>query len=187
MTRSLALVTALLLATTCFADAPPAAAPAVKDDGFSLGEVRMMTFPPATIIAGSSETTFDKLMEVIQKYIPQLSKGIDEGTIRPAGVCVFVYKGMSEDMSKPFGVEIGWFVSDKTKDQGELKVRKTEAFKCATIILTGAVSNMSKAYEKLMPVANAKYTPTGEVRELYLYWEGADSPNNIIQIQVGVK
>ena len=44
------------------------------------------------------------------------------------------------------------------------------------------------AYEKLMPaVFAAKLTPVGESREVYLYFEGVDSPNNVVQLQIGVK
>src|SRR5260221_376113 len=130
----------------------------------------MITFPAVHYISGSGDKTFDKVMDVINKFLPMISKGTDEGTIRPAGPCIFVYKGIAEDMSKPFKLEIGWVVSDKTKDQGELKVRKTEAFKCASVLMTGPVSNITKAYEKLMPaVGAANQTLTGENREVYLY------------------
>src|SRR5260221_8141359 len=124
MIRSLALAAvAVLFAQVARAAEPPAAA---KDDGYSLGEVRMITFPAVHYISGSADTTFDKMMDVINKFLPMISKGTDEGTIRPAGPCIFVYKGIAEDMSKPFKLEIGWGVSDKTKDQGELKRLKTE-------------------------------------------------------------
>jgi hypothetical protein len=183
MIRSLAVVvvTALLGSVALAAD-PPAA----KDEGYTLGEVRNITFPSVQYISGSAQTTFDKMMEVIGKYMPMLTKGADEGTIRPMGCGMFVYKGMTEDMSKPFTLEIGWIVSDKTKDQGELKVRKTEPFKCATILYTGPVATIGKAYEKLMPAVDPAKR-TGESRELYLYWEGPESTNNIVQIQIGVK
>lgn len=184
MTR---ILTALMVIPLLFAQPALAADPPAKaDDGFSLGEVRVITFPAVHYISGSAQTTFDKMMEVIGKYIPMLSKGIDDGTIRPAGCGLFVYKGITEDMSKPFTLDVGWIVSDKTKDQGDLKVRKLEPFKCATLLFTGPVSNISKAYEKLMPAVDPAKR-TGESRELYLYWEGPDSPNNIIQIQLGMK
>ena len=40
---------------------------------------------------------------------------------------MFIYKGVQEDMSKPFTLEIGWCVPDDAKDVGELKVRKVAA------------------------------------------------------------
>jgi len=190
MLRSLALVitASILFGPRAVAADPAAATPAVKDDGSSIGEVRIQTFPAVRYIAGSADTTFDKMMDVINKFLPLISKGVDDGTITPGGPCIFVYRGMTEDMSKPFKLEIGWIVSDKTKDQGELKVQKTEPFKCASVIITGPVANIPRAYEKVMPaIGAAKLTPTGENHELYLFWEGPDSPNNIVQLQVGVK
>jgi effector-binding domain-containing protein len=159
-----------------------------KPPEYTISEMRIQTIPAKNFIYGSATTTFEKLGEVIEKFIPLLSKGMDDGKIRPEGSCMFVYKGIQEDMTKPFTLEIGWLVSDKTQAQGELKVRKTDEFKCATVILSGKISNISKAYEKLMPaVMEAKLTPTAETRELYLHWEGPESDNNVVQIQMGVK
>jgi hypothetical protein len=49
------------------------------------------------------------------------------------------------------------------------------------------MSRIDRAYEKLGPsVTAAGHTPTGETRELYLYWEKPESPNNVIQLQMGI-
>ncbi|MDB5321228.1 MAG: AraC family transcriptional regulator [Phycisphaerales bacterium] len=101
---------------------------------------------------------------------------------------MFIIRGMQEDMSKPFTLEVGWCVSDNTKAAGELKLRKLPEVKCATMLYTGRVANIAKVYEKLMPaVAKAGHTPAGDVREYYLNWEGPESLNNVIQVQVELK
>ena len=53
---------------------------------------------------------------------------------------------------------------------------------------SGPLSKVPEAYNKLMgalPPMNLK--PTTTVREYYLYWETPESPNNIVQIQVGIE
>lgn len=156
---------------------------------FELGEVRVLQLPAVTYVYGSAETTFEKITEPIAKFMPVLEKAIDDGKIRPVGTFMFVYKGVAEDMSKPFTMEVGWLASaEKSKAVEGLKTRKIEGGKYATLIFTGPVSKISKAYEKVMPAAAAAgMVQGGEVREVYLYWEGVESPNNVVQIQVPVK
>jgi effector-binding domain-containing protein len=160
----------------------------VKPAEFVVGEMHVQTIPAQDFIYGGVETTFDKMVDVVNKYIPLLVQGIKEGKIIQKNCAMFVYKGMVEDMSKPFTLEVGWCATENQKDVGELKVRKTAEFKCATILYTGALMNISKAYEKIMPAVKAAgYTTTGESREMYLYFEEPESANNVVQIQIGVK
>jgi effector-binding domain-containing protein len=92
------------------------------------------------------------------------------------------------DMTKPFTLDIGIETVDDAKPTDDLKVRKLSRFKCATMLYTGSLQNLSKVYEKLVPAALAAgHKLTGESREFYLYWEGPDSKNNVVQVQVGIE
>ena len=85
-------------------------------------------------------------------------------------------------------MQVGMPVKEGATAFGDFKVRKTAEFKCATILLTGSLAHLSEAYERLMgEMEKAKLVPIGESREAYLYWEGAESPNNVVQIQMGIK
>jgi effector-binding domain-containing protein len=178
----------LLLTLSALAADPAVDKQALKPAEYLVGEMHVQDLPAVTYIYGSSQTTFDKMMDLVNKYIPLLTKGIEDGTIRAKGPAMFIYKGVQEDMSKPFTLEIGWCVADDAKDVGELKVRKLPAAKYATMLYTGSTANASKIYEKLMPaIAKAGLTPAGDVREMYIYWERPDSLNNVIQVQVELK
>jgi effector-binding domain-containing protein len=179
----------ILLGTlSTFAADPAVDKQAPKPAEYLVGEMHIQTLPAVNYLYGGSETTFEKLKDVIDKYLPMLTKGIEAGEIHPKGQAMFIYKGVQEDMSKPFTLEVGWCVSDNTKAMGELKVRKLPEVKCATMLYTGSVANIAKVYEKLMPaVAKVGLTPAGDVREYYLNWEGAESLNNVIQVQVELK
>jgi effector-binding domain-containing protein len=179
----------LLLTLSALAADPPVEkqtpAPAAE---YLVGEMHIQNLPEVNYLYGSSETTFEKLKDVIDKYLPMLTNGIEKGEIHPKGQATFIYRGVQEDMSKPFTLEVGWAVSDTTKPAGELKLKKLPPTKCATMLYTGSVANVAKIYEKLMPaVAKAGLTPKGDVRECYLNWEGPDSPNNVIQVQMELK
>jgi len=182
----------LVLATSLTAFAADPAKDAKKEPPkpaeFVIGEMHQQTIPAQDFIYGSAETTFEKIGDVVSKYIPMLVDAIKEGKIIQKSSAMFVYKGVGEDMTKPFTLEIGWCVTDKAKEVGELKLRKTAEFKCATILYTGPLSSIGKAYEKLMGgVKAAGLNPTGEAREMYLFFEEPESANNVVQIQMGVK
>ena len=67
-------------------------------------------------------------------------------------------------------------------------MRPLDAFKCAALVLSGPVSALGDAYQKLYgDLVPAGYKPTGEMRELILYWEGEGSPNNVVMIAVGIE
>ena len=167
---------------------PEAKKEAPKPAEYLVGEMHVQDLPEMNYVYGSAETTFEKMLDVINKYIPVMTKGIEEGELRSGGSAMFVYKGMTEDMSKPFTLEVGWCVPPNAKAFGELQLRKVKAAKCATILYTGSVANMPKMYEKLMPAIKAAgLTPAGDMREMYLYWENPESANNVIQVQVEVK
>ena len=135
---------------------------------------RVQTTPAVHYLYANSETTFEKMAEFIKQTLATTEKASKEGKVRVAGPPMFVYKGATEDMSKPFSLDVGMVVGEEAKPVGQLKVRKTDEFKCATILFTGPVQHISKAYEKLMPaVTQAGYKPTGQSRELYLWWRTA--------------
>ncbi len=165
------------------ADAPPA------DKGAAvIGEPREQTLDSRTILFASRETTFDKLLDTINDVLPKLRAAIRENKTPVAGSVIFIYHGVNPTDNKPFTLDIGVVVDAEAKAAGDFKIRKLEPFKCDTILLSGPVSAISQAYEKLMPAVMArKHEPSGEVREAYLYWEGPESANNVVQIQMGVK
>jgi len=183
---------ALMLSITAVvpaADEPAAKKPAAPAAEFLVGEVHYQTLPDVQYLHAAAETTFEKQMEVVNKYLPKLREGLQSGAIVTQGSCLFIYKGVNpDDMSKPFTLEIGWVVPEKARDLGDFKVGKVEGGRCATMLFTGRMTDVGKAYEKLIPAVMASGNiPKGEARELYLHWEAADSPNNVIQIQMPLK
>jgi effector-binding domain-containing protein len=188
MKSYLACAVVLLVTVVTLAADPPVEKQAPPAADYLVGEMHIQNLPAVNYLYGSSETTFEKLKDVVDKYLPMLTKGIEAGEIHPKGNATFIYRGVQEDMSKPFTLEVGWAVSQTTKAAGELKLKKLPAVRCATMLYTGSLANIPKVFEKLMPaVAKAGLTPAGDVRECYLNWEGPDSPNNVIQVQLELK
>jgi effector-binding domain-containing protein len=132
--------------------------------------------------------------EPIKAGFDKLFGAAIEAKLLIARPTMLVYQGGAHfHHDKPFKMEIGMIVTDDTKlpdgvGGEDVKVRKTEPFKCATILYTGPVDQQGKAYEKLIPALTAAgHKPTGEEREMCLYWEGVESSNNVFIMQIGIK
>ena len=193
--KALAILAAtLVILATSFGRAP-AADEADKSTapkpGITLGEMRVQTIPALTYLYFPIETSFEKMGEPVVDGFNKVFSAAADSKLLIARPTMITYEGgphVNWSLTKTFKAQVGIVVADDTQPAGEAKVRKTEPFKCATILYTGTVNDQGKAYEKLIPAMKAAgLVPTGEEREMCLYWEGAESGNNVFFMQVGVK
>jgi effector-binding domain-containing protein len=171
-------------------DANAKAAAAARAKGPDVGEVRIRTLAPRSYAYVATETTFAELGNAIGEAMGKIQKAAGEGTIKVDGPFVLAYpKGSAHRTpDKPFQVHIGLMVEDGSKGGGDVKVRKTEPFKAATVMYTGPVMEIGQCYQKLFPaIEKMGLAPSGEEREFTLYFEDLESPNNVVMVQVGVK
>jgi len=179
-------------AATGEADDPREAKPAAAAEarGPEVGEVRIRTLAPRTYAYVETETTFTELGNAIGDAMGKVQKAVEDGTIKVDGPFVLAYpKGSAHRTpDKPFQLHIGLMVKDESKGGGDVKVRKTEPFKAATVMYVGPVMEIGRCYEKLFPaIEKMGLTPSGEEREFTLYFEDLESPNTVVMVQVGVK
>jgi effector-binding domain-containing protein len=186
----MAAAVAVMCAAGFAADTDSAKAPATTGKAevpYLIGEVHIQTIPAMTIVYTSAETTLDKIGETAMKGVGKIEAEKAKGTVKMDGPSVFVYRNFTA-MDKPFTLEMGLTVSADSKEAGDLKVKKLGEFKCATILYTGPLSNMSKVYEKVIGEVMAKgMEMTGENREMYLFWDKPEGANNVTWVQIGIK
>jgi effector-binding domain-containing protein len=166
--------------------APAAAAPQGNDDPI-VTKMRVQDFKAEQYFYTSTETTLNQISAVAQEMIPKVMAAIKENNIEIAGPMIFVYHGVTQDRDKPFQLELGFAVAPGTKDVGDFKSRELAAFHCASVIYSGPIAQVGLAYQGLFgELFGAGLQPNGETREMYLYWEAPDSPNNVEVIMAGV-
>lgn len=155
----------------------------------AIGEMIVQTIPAKHYIHRGLETDFKSMGEPIGKTLTRMMKAATENKVGlHGGVLHFYYGAPHRSPDKAFKMETGFFVPKEVKEVADFKVRELPKFKCATILYVGPAPRIGDAWQKLYRSLSDKgLTPTDEERELYLYWEGVDSPNNIVQVQVGVK
>ncbi len=140
------------------------------------------------VLSGQSKTTFAKMGDTLNEIFFPLLEQAEKNGMHVHSPVYFAYDGASKDRDKPFQILTGFPVHDDDKPFGKFKIRKLPAFRAATVYYTGPTSGIGEAYPKLFQSIFAKgLTPTGHHREVYMFWEGEQSPRNVIEIQIGIK
>jgi effector-binding domain-containing protein len=169
----------------------PAAKPPEKRDvdenDFVISPLRVQDMRGITYLYGTMETTLAEMGEPIRTTMEAFEQGIRAGEVPVEGPPLFIYHGVTQDPTKKFTLEIGFPVRADAKEVGEFKLKTLEPFHCATVLYSGPITSVGRAYQQAFAdLMGAGMQPTGEVREYYLLWEGMESVNNVTLIQVGV-
>lgn len=165
----------------------PAGAPAADASDFIISQVRVQTLAGFTYLYRSFDTSFQTMSQPVGQAIADMEKAIAAGKLHPVGPMIFIYHDM-RDPYKPFTLDLGFPVPEGSAAPEGYQVGKVEPFKCATVLFSGPLSKVPDAFNKLMgSLAPMGLHPTRTTREFYLYWEDPNSPNNVLQIQVGLE
>jgi predicted transcriptional regulator YdeE len=173
---------AIIACAICLASFARAADPA------PLTEVRIKETAERQYLCAKKELKIGEMHEFAITTIKQLMEKATELKLMQGGPVLFVYYNFHGDPDQKFTVEIGVPIfSEGGANTGAFYVRKVPKFKCAAAVFQGSLAQIGEAWQKFVPAAMSKGEPTEESRELYLYWEGHDSPNNIIELEMGLK
>jgi effector-binding domain-containing protein len=154
----------------------------------SVSDMQVQTLPAQTFLYARTRTTYSDLQRPVEQIMAELGQAAADGRFQPAGPVTFVYLGAKQELSKAFDLEIGFPVPPGTRPFGRFKVRTLPAFHCASVTYTGPVTTIDKAYDRLIPaVQQAGLITTDETREIYLNWEGPDSPNDQVLVAIGLR
>jgi len=154
---------------------------------WTLSPPRPNEMPEVTLLHTTFETTFEQMNQV-GKIVEELIKTAGDNHIDAQGYVMFIYKGVQQDRTKPFELTIGLVVPAGTNPAGDYKVTTLAPFKCVTALYNGGLATIPEAYGKHYgALMAAGHMPTDEARELYLYWEGEQSSNNVIWLQAGIQ
>jgi effector-binding domain-containing protein len=148
----------------------------------------IQTWPQQDYFFESRRTTALDVRQAIDRATAELAQAANDGKVRFTGPCIFVFLGRSTDLQKPFMLQVGFPVSPGVKPFGNLQVKSLAAFRCASVDFSGPGALIDKAYDKLEPAVEAAKLPrTDEVREVYINWDGPDSPDDQIRVGIGVR
>ena len=164
--------------------------PARQTTRGTVGPVAFQTFAAGTYFYLGARATRTELPALTPALVKRLSAIQRAAGLQAWGPLLMIQRGAGDDPAKPFDLEVGSLVPAGTLPFGEAKVRLLAAFPCATTVASGDFSGevAKAAFLALFKAAGKQgRTPTGESRELVLFWEGEGSANNLLQVQIGLQ
>jgi effector-binding domain-containing protein len=98
------------------------------------------------------------------------------------------YFGFSGEASSPFTLEISLPVSDVIAEyDGAFHFKRTENFKCVSLVHEGGWDSLSESYSRLMKLISRKgLEPTSVTREVYINTDFRNAEANVTEIQIGI-
>lgn len=142
---------------------------------------------PINFLFFRAETRVDEL----EKFLPVAQELFAEAVrngIRITGPVHWHYFGFMGDVSQSFTLEVALPVSDVPQDyDGKFHFKRTEPFKCVSLVHEGNWLDLPQSYGKLMQFMNEQQLqPTAVNRELYVNADFNYPEANVTEIQVGV-
>ncbi len=139
---------------------------------------------PVTYLHASTQATIREMDKALKTIFEPMMQELHQGTFRMDGPVVFVYHDCDGSPDKPFQLTTGAIVAKDAKPMQGYQIKELAGGKMATAYYTGPVKHMGKAAGKVYEMMMSKnLDPTGEYREVYLFWEGPESANNVVEIQ----
>lgn len=143
---------------------------------------------PITFLFYRTETSISDLIN----FIPvgqQLLKEAVANNLFITGPVHWHYVGFTGDDSKPFTLEISLPVSEVPKDyDGVFHFKRTELFKCVSLVHEGGWTTIPESYSKLMMFLTTHQLKALALnREIYINVDFNYPQANTTEIQIGVE
>lgn len=108
--------------------------------------------------------------------------------LHPSGPIHWHYFGFMGDETKPFTLEVCLPTASIPADyDGAFHFKRTEDFKCVSLLHEGAWHEIPKSYGIIMAfMQQHQLQPTGITRELYINADFANPEANVTEIQMGI-
>ena len=159
--------------------------PATPD--FVIGQMRVQTVREETFfhVAGHPTKMADLDIE-LDRLIPLIEAAQAAAGIAQVGPLITRYYWVSApDM---YVMELGVPVKTGTPAAGEAQVKRLPSLRCASLLYWGSLEHIGDAYKALMQaIQEAGLEPSGDNREWHYHFEGDRSPNNVIELQMGIR
>ncbi|MEO1236009.1 MAG: GyrI-like domain-containing protein [Planctomycetota bacterium] len=141
--------------------------------------------PVQRLLHGRAEATFADFPIALGQAFGPVNRAIAEHGIQTTGPAIFIYEGTTSDPQAPFTLTTGFPTAEGTEAPAGLALRTLPAVRVVSAYYTGSLRDIGEAWRIFNEqVADAGYPTGGTAYELYLYWEGDDSDNNVVELQL---
>jgi len=148
--------------------------------------MKIKEIAPANFLLFRTEATVNEL----EKFIPigqQLFAEAVKNKMLISGPVHWHYENFT-DVTKPFTLEIALPVGSIPDEyDGVFHVKRTEPYKCVSVIHEGDWYQIPATYGKLMEfIAGQQLQPNARSREIYIHVDPTHPQANVTEIQLGV-
>jgi hypothetical protein len=152
---------------------------------FVLSPIKFTSLKETPFMYVTEQVTQDTIVDVIEKRMGEMHQAMKDGGFQPAGPPVFVFHNSGLDRKAPFKLDVGFPVAPDAVAAGDYQLGKLESKFSAVTVFVGSTRALGQAYRRLYEqLIMDGHVPSGDRRERYLYFEDADSTNNVILIEI---
>ena len=132
----------------------------------------------------------EEIPEFLERKVPELYAALDSVGAKPAGLLHVNYTGRNFRNPSPFYLEIAVpFNRDSHGMPKGFYFRSAPEFRCLAGVTSGLWNNIrcgAAIIEANVWSRREDVMPTYEIREIYRVWKSANSPENVVEIQMGI-
>ena len=148
---------------------------------------KLKVVKPINFMFHRAEVTVNDLVAQIP-VAKELFKESVRLDLHPSGPIHWHYFGFTGDPSMPFILEVCLPVASVPNDyDGKFHFKRTESFKCVSMIHEGAWQEIPQSYGTIMEfIKQQKFQMGGVTRELYINADFVNHDANVTEIQMGI-
>ena len=142
---------------------------------------------PINFIYYRTETMVDNLINLIPVAKEIYREAVDHD-LHITGPVHWHYIGFTGDQKQPFTLEIALPVAEVLPGyDGKFHFKRTQPFKCVSVIHEGGWSEIPFTYNKMMQfITKHKMEPSSINREIYVNTDFYSADANVTEIQIGI-
>ncbi len=151
----------------------------------SIGSPRRLRLPGFNFLFVDTQVTRQTIGDTARTEIPNLFVALKIANIQPRGPMVFMFQNPPADPNAVFELKIGIAVGKDAVAPNGYEVDELPPVECQTVLYGGPLAKIGQARQELMSSLNGAgpdSAATGEIREYFYNFEGANSPNNVTLI-----
>jgi len=156
---------------------------------FLISQMRVLTMGEITFFYVMNQpTAFANLDRDLDLLLDSLYRAKTQANLAEVGPDITRYYPAGIDQPDLFLMEVGIPVKPGTLPAGDAQVRILPPYHCAGLLLWGSLMHMGQTHTTLIQaIKEAGLERTGEYREWNYWFEGVDSPHNLLGLYMGIR
>lgn len=153
-----------------------------------LNDIAPKDEPPTLYLLATRELTEADIPSFVGETVSELVQEARRLDVAVVGPLTFIFRGRNID-GQPFEMDIALPVMERNGPPAAgFAYREEPALATVSGVYKGPMGGINGAWSRVLATPDSRdRAASGQDRELYLHWVRPDSPNNVIDLQHGVR